>query len=112
MLPANWFDEEAIDVPIVCALVSETFDIGELKLFPQGFVQIRQLVFVLTVQISDVEIVEVLKVVNQISDGVTRPVEIDTAHCTQAEANLGYGFRRNINAKEMIFSFDASFEID
>src|SRR5258705_11004986 len=41
-LPVDWFDEEAIDVPIVGALVCEAFDIGKLQLPPQRLIEIGE----------------------------------------------------------------------
>src|SRR5205807_3576496 len=48
-LPANRFDEESIDVPIVGALVSEALDIGKLQFLPQRLVQLCELACVLSI---------------------------------------------------------------
>ena len=40
LLPIDRFDKKTVDVPIVRALISETFDIRQLQLLPQRFIQI------------------------------------------------------------------------
>src|SRR6266496_2056389 len=47
--PVDGFDEKAIDVPIVRALIGEAFDVGESQLLPQRFIKICQLAFVLSI---------------------------------------------------------------
>src|SRR5947209_3740480 len=57
LVPADGFDEKAVNVPTVRALVSEAFNILQLQLSPEFFVEMRQLSLVPSIQISDVEIV-------------------------------------------------------
>src|SRR5581483_4448782 len=100
LFPAERFDEKAVNVPSVGALVSDALNVLKLEFLPEWRVQMRQLFFVAAREVGDVKVIEVPEVIDRINELVRLIVDVHVAHRARAgsdRANLSGG---RINAKQ------------
>src|SRR5262249_47663843 len=76
-LPADRLHEEAVDVPAIRTLERHAFDRHQLQLLVERRVQVRELPRTPAVEIGDVEVVEVRRIVFAVGDPPALLVDVD-----------------------------------
>src|SRR5262249_34166841 len=66
-IPANGFDQESVDLPIVGAPVGNALDGGSFTILPEGRVGIREAALALSFKIGNKDVVEMTEIVYQVS---------------------------------------------
>ena len=110
-LPADRLHEEAVDVPAVGALERDALDRRQPQLLPQRGVEVRQLLFVAAVEIGDVEIVEVRRIVDAIGEAIGPLVDVDEVHGAIAGRDRRRLPRREIDAEQLARALVAGLEV-
>src|SRR5947209_4239613 len=112
LVPADGFDEKAVNVPTVRALVSEAFNVLQLQLPPESLVEMRQLSLVPPIQISNVKIIQMFEIIDSVNHAPRLVVDVCAAHGPRTVCDLLHGLRVNDDAKDLILAFDARAEIE
>src|SRR5207253_9513049 len=94
------------------AFVSEALNVLKFKLAPQSLIEMCYRSLFRAVQICRVEIIQMRKIVDHVNHAPRTVVDVKVAHGSWARGNLLECFRRNVNAEDMIFTFNARLKID